>query len=877
MKKKFHPPRLAQWILKVSFNDRGEYTHLGDFGQVFEHIQREEGGLKAWLWYWGQTIKTFPWILSNKIYWSLAMLKNYVTTAFRNMFKNKGFSLINITGLAIGMAACLLIFLFVQDELNYDKYHAKSDRIYRLAVDFKMRSQEMEIATVGPVTAGVLLDLYPEIEDIVRFRSMGDMILEFGNTSFKETKAIYSDPSFFNIFSIPLVSGEEKSALSQPNSLVLSRATAEKYFGNTDPLGKTLRVENREDYIVTGVYEKIPDNSHFHFDIILSMASLEESREQTWMSLNFNTYLLLKNGADTIAFEKKLEDLVLQRVGAEVAQITGVPANYIWASGVFKFRFYLQRLEDIHLHSNLLAELEPNSDIKYVYIFSAIALFILLIAAINFMNLSTARSAGRAKEVGIRKVLGSQRFQLIRQFISESFFFSLLSMFFALILVSLVLPFFNHLSGKSLHLSSLAELFTIIVIFLVIFFTGFFSGLYPSFFLSAFQPSIVLKGQLRKGVRSGQLRSTLVVFQFVASIILIVGTLVVYRQLSFIQNKKLGYEKEQVLVLDNAYLLRDQARPFKNSLLDYPEFVSGTVSGYLPVPSGRNTSTIFPEGEVVNSTAVEMWSVDHDYIKTLDMSIVQGRDFSRDYSTDETAAIINQRTVREFGWEDPLGKRIVQSITAAGKKIEFTVIGVVEDFHFESLRENIGPLLLHIGSSNSLISFRVRTADISRTISLLQRRWKEALPNQPFNYFFMDDRFDTVYRSEKQVGEIFGVFAALAVLIGCLGLFGLASFTAELRTKEIGIRKVMGASVPSIFRLMMKEFLGLIILANLIAWPIAYIMMKKWLQEFAYKTPISIWIFLVAGLAALLTALLTVSYQSIKSALSNPIRSLRYE
>ena len=451
-------------------------------------------------------------------------------------------------------------------------------------------------------------------------------------------------------------------------------------------------------------------------------------------------------------------------------------------------------------------------------------------------------------------------------------------MFSALLLVALLLPVFNHLSGKSLQLSALGSWLTILVIFMVTLFTGVFSGLYPSLFLSAFQPAFVLKGQLRKGSRSSPLRSTLVVFQFVASIILIVGTLVVYRQLSFIQNKKLGYEKEQVLVLDNAYLLGDQAQSFKESMLQYPDFVTGTVSGYLPVPAGRNSTTVFPEGEIQGSTVIEVWLVDHDYIETMDMSIVKGRDFSKEYATDERAAIINQRAVREFGWDEPIGKKIVRLVSLPqAEKIEHTVIGVVEDFHFESLRENIGPLLLHIGDYNALITFRVKTADLGRTISLLEKRWKEALPTQPFNYFFMDDRFDSVYKSEKQVGEIFGIFAGVAVLIGCLGLFGLASFTAELRTKEIGIRKVMGASVSSIFGLLLKEFMLLIILANLIAWPIAYLVMRKWLQEFAYKTPLSIWIFLVAGLAAVLTALFTVSYQSLKSALSNPIRSLRHE
>jgi putative ABC transport system permease protein len=369
----------------------------------------------------------------------------------------------------------------------------------------------------------------------------------------------------------------------------------------------------------------------------------------------------------------------------------------------------------------------------------------------------------------------------------------------------------------------------------------------------------------------------LVVFQFVASIILIVGTLVVYRQLSFIQNKKLGYEKDQVLVLDNAHLLGDQAQSYKESMLQYPEFQVGTVSGYLPVPSGRNANTLFPEGEVESTTAVQTWAVDHDYCETLGISVIQGRDFSRAFATDDRAALINQRAVREFGWDDPIGKKIVQTISLDGEKVEYTVIGVIEDFHFESLRENIEPLLLHLGDFNYLISFRINTDDVARTISLLEKKWREVLPTEPFNYFFMDDRFDTVYRSERQVGEIFGIFAALAVLIGCLGLFGLASFTAELRDKEIGVRKVMGASVSSIFGLLLKEFLLLVILANLIAWPIAYFVMKRWLQDFAYRTPFSFWIFLLAGLTAVLTAFVTVSYQSLKSALSNPVRSLHYE
>jgi putative ABC transport system permease protein len=871
------PPRLAQWVLKIFHTDRKGFTHLGDFIQVYNEIYRKNGKFRAWRWYWIQTFKTLPWIISNKIYWSFAMFRNYITTALRNIFKNKGFSLINITGLAIGMAACLLIFLFVRDELSYDAYHEKADRIYRIAVDYKLRSQELEVATVGPVTGDMMISKYPEVEDAVRFRDHGGQIIQYGDKSFRESRVIFTESSFFNIFSIPLIAGDQKTALAEHHTMVMSRKMAEKYFGNDDPIGKILKVGNRDDYKVTGVIEKIPDNTHFHSDFLLSMASLDESRIPSWLTLNFATYLLLKPGADPKVLEDKFPELVTQYVGGEIEKITGISAKFIFASGQFRFRFYLQPLRDIHLHSDLLAELEANSDIKYVYIFSAIALFILIIASINFMNLSTARSAGRAKEVGVRKVLGSQRIQLIRQFLAEAVFFSFFSMILALFLVSLFLSTFNHLSGKSLSVSGLGNLVTIAVILLITILTGVFSGVYPAFFLSAFQPVKILKGELSRGLRSGPLRNSLVVFQFMATIILLVGSITVFRQLQFIQNKKLGFEKEQVLVLENAYLLRDQAPAFKEEMLNHPEFVSATITGFLPVTSSRNGTTVFPEGDVRSTSTVQFWTVDHDYIKTLGMTMTQGRDFSKEHSTDTSSAIINQRAVREFGWEDPIGKKISLPTSMKGDFMTYTVIGIVEDFHFESLRDNIAPLVMHLGEDRGHISFRIRTENINRTVVLLKKEWNEFLPTQPFDYYFLDDRFDTMYRSERRIGEVLGVFTVLAVLIGCLGLFGLAAFTAERRTKEIGIRKVLGASIPGITKLLLREFIILIGIANLIALPIAYYMMSRWLRGFAYRAPLSIWIFLSAGFAAILVALLTVSYQAIKSAVTNPANSLRYE
>jgi putative ABC transport system permease protein len=871
------PPRLAHWILKVFFTDRGQYTHLGDFTQVFNRLVRQKGLRPAWLWYWGQTLNVFPWIISNKIYWSFIMFRNYLMTAFRNLFKSRGFSLINIVGLAVGMASCILILLFVRDELSYDSYHENADRIYRLAVDYKMRSEEARIATASAATAPELVALFPEVEEAVRFRVLGDLVVQHEKKSFREPRAVYVDPSFFAVFSIPLIAGDPETALDEPFSVVLTRESAVKYFGSEDVLGKTLLVESRDDYRITGLIDRIPDNSHFHFDMLLSMSSTEESRAPGWLSLNFQTYLLLRPDADPRALEAKFPDLVFDRVGKQLQKMTGYPPKLIFASGVIRFQFFLQPLRDIHLHSHLLGEFEPNSDANYITIFSLIALFILVIASINFVNLATARSAGRAKEVGVRKVLGSQRIQLMRQFSAESIFFSLIAMLLALFLISLFLPLFNHLSGKSLtmaHLGSPALISAIVVMALV---TGFLSSLYPAVLLSRFSPSRVLKGDLRQGLSSRKLRSALVIFQFTASIFLIIGTVVIYRQLHFIQNAKLGYEKEQVLVLDNAVLLGESIQTFKEDMLNHPDFRMGTASSFLPVPSGRNGMSFFPEGDIESTMSVQMWLVDYDYIPTLGMSLAEGRNFSTQFSMDRTAAIINQSMARELEWELPVGKRLSTIVNEEGDRRTYTVVGVVEDFHFESFKQDISPLVLCLGDSPDYISFRIGTGEVTQTIADLRTHWKEYLPNQPFEYFFLDERFDSVYRAERQIGEISAVFSGLALVIGCLGLLGLASFTAEQRTKEIGIRKVMGAPVVKIMQLLLREYLLLIALANALAWPAAYYVMRIWLREFAFRAPFSLWIPILAGAAAIAITLLTVGILALRTAVSNPIHSLRNE
>jgi putative ABC transport system permease protein len=807
------------------------------------------------------------------------MFKNYIRTALRYLFKHKGYSLINIMGLAIGMACCLLILLYVRHELSYDTFNEKADRIYRVSMEARWGGRDFDIAVQAAPMAKTVVEEYPEIVDAVRFRNRGAYIVQYGDMSFRERRVIFTDPSFFNIFSIPLLKGDPETALSSPNALVISRKTAEKYFRDEDPVGKTLRLDNRDDFLVTGVFEEIPDNSHFHYDMLLSLESLAESKNQMWLSQNFQTYILVREGTDWKELETKLQGVMEKYFFPVVAKMLGISMDELGESEDMFARNYLQSLGSIHLHSDVQGELEPNSDIRYVYIFSAIALFVLLIASINFMNLTTARSAGRAKEVGIRKVMGSFRRHLVRQFLTESLLLSFLSMVLALGLVRLALPLFNNLAGKTLAMSFLFQGPMIAITVLIAVVTGFLAGSYPAFFISAFQPVKVLKGQLRTGVKSGKLRSGLVIFQFAASIILIISTFMVQRQLHYVQNKKLGFDKEQVLILDNAYLLRDQAEALRDAMLVYPQVSRGTISGYLPIPSNRNQSAVFPEGErdSAQATSFQNWTVDYDYIDTLGMTIVEGRNFSREFSTDTDAAIVNQAVLKQFGWLDINNHRLGRIMNQKGDVKLYNVIGVVEDFHYESLRSTIGPLVMFLGDSRGLMSFRIETEDISRTVGLLESKWKEFLPHQPFEYMFLDARFNELYRTEQQIGRIFGVFATLAIVIGCLGLFGLAAFTAEQRTKEIGIRKVLGASAPGIIRLLLKEFVILVGISNLVAWPIAYLVMRRWLQDFAYRTSLGLGVFLLAGVLTLLIALFTVSFQAVKAALAEPIRSLRYE
>ncbi len=807
------------------------------------------------------------------------MLANYFKTAVRNLLRQKGFSFLNVVGLAIGMAVSLLILLYVQDELSYDRYNELADRTYRVTMSFKFGGREGNVAVVAPPAAQTLMDEFPEVVDAVRFRQRGSLVFRSGEDSFKERRVAYVDPSFFRVFSVPLLKGNPDAALRDANTLVMSRTTAKKYFGDADPVGKVVKINNQTDVMVAGVYEDIPHNSHFHFDVMLAMASLEESRDTSWLSQNFHTYVVLVGGADPAALEAKFPAILDKYFGPQVEKVTGMSYQLAVKFGGLMISMALQPLTDIHLKSDLEVELEPTTDMAYVYIFAAIALFILVIACINFMNLSTARASGRAKEVGVRKVMGSDRRDLVVQFLTESVLMSLLSLALALAFVRLGLGFFVQLSGKALRMSDLATGPMIAALFGVTLAAGVLAGAYPAFVISAFRPANVLRGEVRTGLGAGRMRSALVVFQFAASVILIVGTLVVQSQLRYMQAKDLGFNKEQVIILEDANLLGTGIESFKSEMLTYPGIVSATVSGYLPVPSNRNKTTVFPGTSVAapTTTSIQCWAVDYDYIRTLGMTILQGRDFSREYSTDVAATVINEEAVKQYQFDNPIGQTLSRYTSEQGDLDTYTVIGVVKNFHFDSLRNAIEPMMIFLGESTSRISFRVKAGGIQEAVGTVGRVWKRFLPNQPLNFGFLDEKFNELYRAEERIGRIFGVFAGLALFIGCLGLFGLASYVASRRTKEIGIRKVLGATETGIVGLLMKEFLVLVAIANAVAAPVAYIIMGKWLGSFAYRTPVHVWIFAAAAGATVAIAALTVSYRSFRAAAAQPVECLRYE
>lgn len=806
------------------------------------------------------------------------MLKSYFKIAWRNLSKQKMYSSIKIGGFALGIAACLLIALYIRHELSYDLHYPKADRIYRTIIDWHIPNARTTY--LPPPLAGALKQDFPEVEEAGRY--LDGELFGAGNSQVRrsdkeqntyEEGVIFADQELLNIFDVPFVYGNPANALSKPNTIVITKRKADKYFPHENPVGKTLILNDNKakPYEIGGVIADFPENSSLQCDFMLTLKGNEFwPGEQTyWLATNYHTYFVLRPGTDVAKFQAKLS-AVKDRYLLKNAQATG---NKGIIDVMEKVSLEFQSLKDIQLRSQGINDGASHGDINLVWLFGAVAGFILIIACINFINLSTARSANRAKEVGLRKTIGSDRGSLISQFLTESLLFSVLSFALGIMLTWVLLPFFNTLSGKSLsipwHAWWLGPLLAVSAIVV-----GLLAGLYPSFHLSAFQPIQALKGTISRGNRYSGMRSALVVFQFTVSIALIVGTFVIYRQMRYILDKKVGFEKDQVLLIQGANAVGDRMLAFKRALLQVPGVKNASVSDYLPVAGTKRNDNLFAEeGKSQESAPVsgQLWEVDHDYVRTIGMHIIAGRDFSADMATDSQAVIINQTMAKQLGAKDPIGERITNTDRV------WTVIGVVEDFHFESFRENIRPLCMTIGNSPSIVSLKVNTGDIRHLMQSVTGVWKDFAPHQPVRYTFLDQRFARMYTDVERTGRIFTSFAVLAIIVACLGLLGLSAFMAEQRTKEIGVRKVLGASVSSILTLLSRDFLKLVLIAVLIASPLAWYVMQRWLENFAYHINIEWWVFILAGVIATGIALLTVSFQSMKAALMNPVQSLRSE
>ncbi len=835
------------------------------------------------------------------------MFKNYLKIAFRNLLRHKAYSLINLTGFAVGMACCIVVLLFVQDEVQYDTYHERGDRIYRISNRAVLMSTgEEDIVADSPFLWGpAMKQEYPEVADYVRFSSITSpndpWEVRHGEATFSESRLLYADPSVFGIFSWPLRQGNAETALAQPKSIVLSESMARKYFGQENPVGKILIVDPKRrdrsgrlthetlDYKVTGVMKDIPRRSHFTADFLLSFVDLNDVYGEdvtTGNVLNLGwwrwrmtyTYLLLKEGAEPVTLAAKLPDF-LERHVHEASKARG-----------FYYNAFLQPLPEIYLGGNFGGQLAPVGDQNKIYMFSLVAFFILCIGCINFTNLSTARATRRAKEVGMRKVVGAEGRQLIKQFLGESMLISFIALLLALGLVEIILPFFYQYLGKTFVRETADIIPLVLGIAGIGLFAGLLAGSYPAFLLSRFKPVTMLRADA--GSTKGQrLRKGLVVFQFAISVFLIVATLTVYKQLSFMRNYQLGFDQEQVMVLPPTLgrALMPDYQAFKNELKKQTGVVDVIAASALPGFGGGGD--VYGEagapGEQAKGIA-ECW-VEYNFIEMFGLEVIAGRNFSREMTTDagvrdengrliDLALIINEEAVKAFGWESPeaaLGKRLVRDPKA--KDFIGTIIGVVKDFHFQSLRQPIAPLVMSVLPDYGFIAVKAHANNLPETIAAIRQTVERFAPGVAFEMSFLDENFAGLYQAEQKMSEIFGYISSLAIFIACLGLFGLASFTVERRTKEIGVRKVLGASATGIAGLLSKDFVKLVLAANLIAWPIAYFAMNKWLQDFAYRINIGRWVFALAGGIALIIALLTVSTQAIKAALANPIEALRYE
>lgn len=792
------------------------------------------------------------------------MFKNLFKTALRNINKEKIYSVINILGLTIGVTCCIFLLLYILDELSYDKFHVNKDRIYRLATHFQEPDNEFTWASVQVPLAPELEAKYTEVQHAVRFIDVGRELFENEGKDlrFYEEDFYYADSSVFDVFTFPLIEGNPKTALVAPNTMVITQSIATKYFGDESPLDKTLKNGDRL-YKITGVMEDVPHNSHIDFDALLSRRSLPEDYNDNWGGWGVATYLLLPENYDYQDFYVRLEEVNTERVKPIFDQY-GVKIDY-----------FLQPIQDIHLYSKIGNEAEEGGDISYIYIFAAVAVFMLIIASINYMNLATARASKRAKEVGIRKTAGSSKSQLIWQFLTESVVITLIAVLASVFLMVLLLPLFNNLAGKEISYAFIFQPVILLGLVAIILFVGIAGGSYPAFYLAGFNPAQVLKGKVASTGGNSLLRKALVVLQFAISITMVISTWIVYDQLQFLRDKDLGFSKEHVLSIEMPEDdIRENVAALRNRLLENPGVqMVGTANTKPGNGISKNLMNVESDEGMVEK-GVDLYQADYDYIPTMGMTITRGRNFSRDYATDTAAVIVNEAMVKRMGWQDPIGK-IFQNTDPDAP--QYKVVGVIEDYHQLSLYNLIEPLAIFFGENNYYLHIKIAGQDVPATLSYIENTWNEVNPNKPFSYDFMDQDFNSQYQADEKRGQIFTLFSALTILIACLGLLGLAAYTTEQRTKEIGIRKVIGANVSSIVMLIYKDFFLLVGIAILIAFPVAYYFMHNWLQSFAYQTDIKIITFITAALLTLVITMFAVGFHTIRAAIANPVNSLRSE
>ncbi len=853
------PPRIVKFFLKLFISCEDKHR-LNEFEDIFNYIDSTEGKYAAQKWYWKHTIKSIPGLIKTNILGETAMLKNYFTIAFRNIRKYKTYSAINILGLAAGIACSILILMWVFNEYDYDRFHSKGDRIYRVVQNVKFENVVQWGIVQGPL-GPALKEATPEIEDYTRFRTT-NWAIKYKDKSYNFWGA-YTDPQVFEVFDFPLLRGDKKTVLQNPHSIIITESMAESIFGNEDPIGKTINISDQYDLTVTGILGKIPDNSHIKFSFLSTMEFAKErgNTVEQWNNSGFITYVLLREGANYDKASEKVYNFLADKPTLEKGST-----------------LILQPLFDIHFTSDIGFDLAETMNYQYIIIFSSAAIFILLIACINFMNLSTARASLRAREVGLRKVVGAKKSQLIKQFMSESVIITLIALVIAVCLAALFMPVFNTIAEKNFTYAFFTKPKLILSLFAIFITTGFLSGSYPALVLSSFQPIKILRSSSSGDNRGVRLRKFLVVFQYIITATLLIGTFVVYEQINFMQNMPLGFDKENIIYFTANYDVMGSYDAFRNELMSNPSVLNVCRSTNIPIEgfSFSNAKWRWDGCDPENPTLFRATFIDKDFIDTYGMKIKEGRTFSDKFPSDSAAIVINETAAKIIGYNEPVGMEFYYE--NRDSLIPLNIIGVVEDYNYRSLHSQIEPLILIMTDNNTnLVSVKLAANKIPSTISFIKATYEKFGKISGPNFNFLDESLNTLYTSEKNIGNILQYFAVLAIFISCLGLIGLSSFMALRRTKEIGIRKVLGASTPIVSLLLLKEFLIYVVVANIIAGPIAYYLMNDWLQDFAYHTSIGFGIFLFTGIIALFFALITTSYQSIKAALANPIDSIKYE